>query len=513
MDRIVYGKYILSDASDTVNGLIKEGAVLVRGERIAEIGTFPELRKKYPQAELLGGTGDFVMPGIIDAHSHGRGISYVQKGIPYDYLENCLFDWVGVPNLPEDLDAQLMAVKHIRNGSTMLHMNKSVDLFDENVFDKAKTSIENYNKVGMRVAYSPGIKDVNALANDDEAFYETLPPKLQKAVRPMVFFDKAAAQDYYIDLFSEMREKLHQDMGNILLGPFWAHGCTDAFYEKIKIVSQKYGAVPMHIHTLQTPHQKAYGEQKYGKSLLAHMDELGIVDSNLVLGHAVYLNESDIACMAERHASITHHPSCNLIMRNGIAPVYEMVQKGVNVALGMDEKQINDDEDALHELRMIFYLHRMSGYELGETPALTPRQVLSMGTVNGAKIVGMEGRLGALRPGMLADLIVVDMKPIEEDPWISPDADVLNTFIHRVQGRYVKHVMINGDVVMRDRKFTHIDVEGLYREVKEYMDAAYRKEPSGLRKIMMEVKPYYLKWNAGKVKRSEEVFYRLNERR
>lgn len=122
------------------------------------------------------------------------------------------------------------------------------------------------------------------------------------------FLIKPRAQDYFVEAFREMRNSLHSDMTNIILGPTWAHGCTDAFYEKLRRLSEEYGGLPMHIHTLQTPYQREYGERKYGKSLLAHMKDCGIVDEHLVLGHAVYLTESDMELLGEAHASVTHHP-------------------------------------------------------------------------------------------------------------------------------------------------------------------------------------------------------------
>ena len=202
--KLIRGKYLFADITDEKDGILTDGAVLVEGEKIAEVGSYSDLKQRFSQAEELGGEKDLVMPGIIDAHTHGRGLSYIQKGIPFDYLENCIFSWMGAVDLPVDLNAQLMAVRHIRNGSTMMNMIDNLPLFDENVVDRAKTTVENYGKTGIRCAYAPGIKDVNALANDDEAFYETLPPHLQKTVHDMVFFDKTAAQDYFVE---EAKEK------------------------------------------------------------------------------------------------------------------------------------------------------------------------------------------------------------------------------------------------------------------------------------------------------------------
>lgn len=156
------------------------------------------------------------------------GLSYIQKGIPFDYLENCIFSWMGAVDLPVDLNAQLMAVRHIRNGSTMMNMIDNLPLFDENVVDRAKTTVENYGKTGIRCAYAPGIKDVNALANDDEAFYETLPPHLQKTVHDMVFFDKTAGPGLFCGSLSgnaeQFAQRYDQHHSRPHLGP-WLHRC------------------------------------------------------------------------------------------------------------------------------------------------------------------------------------------------------------------------------------------------------------------------------------------------
>ncbi len=513
MPLLMRGKYVLTDASDAEKGLLRDSAVYIEDNTIREIGGWAELRTRHGDAEVIGDGTDFVMPGIIDAHSHGRGVSYVQKGIPYDFLENCLYDWVGAVDLPPELNAKLTAVKHLRNGSTTINHIESVRLFDETARDRAEATLGAYREAGIRAAYAPGIKDVNALANDDEGFFRTLPPPLREFTEPLIFFDKKAAQDYFIALFSELRNTLHGGMSNILLGPTWAHGCTDEFYDRIRELSASFGGLPMHIHALQTPYQKEYGERKYGKSLLAHLDDLGIVDGNLVLGHAVYANESDIALMAAKGVSVTHHASCNLAMRNGIAPVYAMLEAGVNVALGLDEKQINDDEDALHELRMIFFLHRMSGYDLSGTPAISARQVLAMGTRSAARTLGLGDRLGTLEPGKLADLIAVDMRNIEAAPWLSPCADILHAFIHRANGRDVRHAVVDGEVVLRDRKPVKVDLDALYAEAAAYLDRAYDPEPSSFVRKMREVKGRYLEWNAGLVAGSREVFYKLNARK
>ena len=265
------------------------------------------------------------------------------------------------------------------------------------------------------------------------------------------------------------------------------------------------------MHCVQTPIQKAFSFRKYGKSAVAWLDELGLVDENLALGHAIWVTEDDIDRLATRRASITSHPSCNLGMRNGLAPIHEMHRRGVNVAMGLDDKTINDDEDAVMELRMLHKLHRVPSYDL-RTPALTAYDVLRMGTVNGARALGFGGQIGALAPGMKADMILVDLDRVLRDPWLTEDLPIAEAFVHRAMGEDVNTAIVGGRVVMQDRRLTTIDVDGLYREIRK----AARHIPPRQRRhaeMLQRLKPYYQAWyNAWLEPEDAQHFYVLNRR-
>ena len=251
------------------------------------------------------------------------------------------------------------------------------------------------------------------------------------------------------------------------------------------------GKLPIQTHTLQTPAQKAYGLKKYGKSVLAHFADIALVDEILVLGHAVFVTESDIELLAARHASTTHHASCNLAIRNGIAPVYPMLKAGVNVALGIDDKAINDDEDAVMELRLIHRLHRVSGFDLAHTPALNAFDVLAIGTTNAARVCGFGEEIGALKVGMKADAILVDLDEILEDPWASSNLNIAEMFIHRGRGSDVNTVIVGGKVVMEERRFLTIDVPQQYEEVRRQAAGSISPAQREFAENMARLRPYY----------------------
>jgi len=189
-----------------------------------------------------------------------------------------------------------------------------------------------------------------------------------------------------------------------------------------------------------------------------------------------------------------------------------MHRRGVNVAMGLDDKTINDDEDAIMELRMLHKLHRVPDYDL-RTPALDAYDVLSMGTLNGARAVGFGGQIGALKAGMKADMILVDLDRVLRDPWMTDELPIAEAFVHRAMGEDVNTAIVGGRVVMQDRRLTTLDVDALYREIRKAARAIgprQRRHAEALRKL----KPYVQDWyNAWLTPDAVTPFYVLNSRR
>jgi 5-methylthioadenosine/S-adenosylhomocysteine deaminase len=493
VDMIARGRYVITDARDGEGGVLTDGAILVRDGTIAEVGTYAAIRERHPAIDVVGDGTQLLMPGLIDAHSHGWGLSSIQQGVLYDFLENALVDWAYMRNIDPELSAALSAVRHLRNGCTTMHHNNWGESASR--AEIADRTIAGYRHAGIRLAFSPGIRDENILALDDQAFFDTLPTELREFARPMVEYDKVAAVDAYLELFDDLRSRHDSAETRIILGPSWAHGATDEFVCRVKAKADEVGGVPVHFHTLQTPVQKAYGLRQYGKSVIAHYEDLGVLGPDFVFGHAVFVSESDIELLAARRASVTHHASCNLAIRNGIAPVRALLEGGVNVALGMDDKAINDDEDPIMELRLIHRLHRMSSFDLCQ-PALTAFEVLQVGTTNAARACGFGGEIGALSAGMRADAVLVDLGGILDDPWSSPDLGIAEMLIHRGRGSDVNTVIVGGVVVMQDRQFRTIDVERLYADVRKQAERGISEESRRYADQLSALKPYYQSYYA-----------------
>lgn len=508
---IVRGKYVILDPSRGEEGIKKDWAVFIKGNSIAATGPWNEIRDKNPGEEVLGGDEELLMPGLIDAHTHGSGLSFVQRGVTYDFLENSLLDFESAMNIDPVSNSMLNAVRHIQNGCTTIHHNNWSMPSDEHELELCERKIEAFEETGIRLGFSLGIRNKNILAYDDKAFFQTLPKELQNRTRYLVDIDTEKAVDDFLYVFEKLFEKYNHGRIRILPGPNWVQGSTDDFLLRVKECADGHGKIPYHIHCLQTPVQKRFGTRSYNKSLVGHLDDLGLVDENLVLGHAVYVTKDDIELLGDRRSMVTHHPSCNLIMRNGIAPLYDMVKAGINVAMGIDEKGINDDEDPFMEMRMIYFLHRQTGLNLCTSGTFTACDVLTIATKNGSKPAGFQSEVGVLEKGKRADMILVDLNPILHNPWSLPECSIANLIVHRALGRNVNTSVIDGKVVMKNRKILTIDVDALYNQVCEQASRGASEDTAKYRELLYDVKPYYQKWYNGWMKDMELYpYYKMN---
>ncbi len=508
---LMRGAHLIADARLGPAGVIRDGAVAITRGVVAETGAFAALAARYPAARILGDGTQLLLPGLVDAHSHGRGLSPIQKGVPNDFLENALFDWAYMPVLPPELTAALCAWRHLRSGSTLLHHNGFDDDGREGA-RRAHAAIKAYHAAGIRLAFSPGVRDESKLVMGGEDFIASLPADIREPARSFVFFDKAAFADEYFRLFDELYDAYNDADTRILLAPSWAHGASEAFLRRVRETATTRGGVMIHMHLLQSPVQKAYGLRRYAKPTVFWLDNLGLVESNVAYGHAIHVTEPEIALMGRRRVSVTSHPSCNFHMRNGITPVMPMRAAGVNVAMGLDDKTINDDEDAVMELRMMHKLHRLHSFEL-TAPAMSAYDALEIATVNGARAAGFAGEVGALLPGMKGDAILVDLDRVARDPWIDPHFDVAEAFVERAMGADVATVVVGGRVVIDDHRPQTIDVKALYREVSDFCAKGLTREQRARADLLARIKPYaqawYGSWHQDMVDRP---FYRVNSR-
>src|SRR5260370_3411494 len=172
---IMRGAYVITDPRLGASGVIQAGEVVIADGTIRETGPFAAIAPKYTGTGVIGDGTKLLMPGLVDAHSHGRGLSPIQKGVRNDFLENALFDWAYMPVLPPELTAAICALRHLRSGCTLLHHNG----FDDDGVEgatRANIAIRTYLSTGIRLAFSPGVPDESKLSMAAEELIATRPP-------------------------------------------------------------------------------------------------------------------------------------------------------------------------------------------------------------------------------------------------------------------------------------------------------------------------------------------------
>lgn len=510
MALLVKGKYLLVNPKIGEKSLLTDAGVYIEDDKIIEVGGFKELRTKFPQAEILGNGEQLVMPGFVDAHSHGWGLTPFQSGSGYDFLEKWILETALNTNIDPYLNACYSAIKHIESGcTTMHHYHSTKD--PENIKDEIANTFKGYLKTGIRFAFSLGVKDQNRFTYDDSNFLLTLPDNIQKKIAAMVNYDRKTIMDEYFSLFDYLYTKYNNEGCKVFFGPMAPQWCSDEILMEIQEKSKKYDNARIHLHVLQTVLQREYGIRKYGKSLAQHLNDIGLMANNVTFGHAIWLSEEDIKTMAETGTSVSHHASCNLNMRNGIQPVNALKEAGVLVAIGLDDKGLNDDEDFIQEMRLIQKLHRISGHSF-DTPCLSGEEIIKMGTINSAKVTGFEGIIGTLEPGMKADLIMVNLDNVLQ-PWIDSRVSLTEAFIHRAKGNDVDTVIIDGKVIMKDRQIMTINKQELFTEIVRSASKGITSKQVGFGKLLNELKPFIFEFYKGWSGTNYDPYYIVNSKR
>ncbi len=480
--------------SDYETEALPDGAVALSGQTIQEVGRYRDIRNQYPNAEVLGGERFLVIPGLINGHSHGRGLTSFQRGTRDNTLETWILGTQQQKAVPVSDDVSLSAAKLLRSGVTTTMHNHIVrdPLQYEKEFEEA---IGAYAGAGMRVLFCPSIRNDNLLVyGDGRGFLESLPGPLREYLtRPSPaggFSDKI-----YVETISRLHEAHHGPLCRLGFGPLAPQWCTEALLLEVKKEAERLG-LPIHIHTLESVFQKIYGLRFLGRTLIESLNALGFLGEGTTLGHCVWPTESDIRLLARTGTGVTHQPCSNLRLRTGISPVAEMLEQGVCVGLGMDGTTINDNDDLIQEMKVCLLLQRLSSLE-PDSPCLSPRRIFQMATVNNAALLGYKGELGRIRPGYFADLVLLDYQEMCH-PYADPTHDPIDVLLCRGLGRHVHTVLAHGKVVVRQGELTTLDesavAERLAEAASKPMDEDEKVRADRLEELRGHVGRYYSPW-------------------
>jgi 5-methylthioadenosine/S-adenosylhomocysteine deaminase len=391
---------------------VVNGAVAVRGTKIVAAGTEDDIEENYRAMQTVGDKNFLMMPGLINTHTHAPMVYFrgMADDLPLkEWLENHIWPaeakWLG-PEFVRDA-TELACLEMVKAGVTAYN--------DMYFFGPA--SSEAVHKVGMRAVLGAGILDFPSVA--------------------------AKTTDEY---FSKAETFIKDFIGDALVTPCIAphapYTCGPEAYTRAVKLSEKYN-VPVHTHLSETQWEVDEIQRRYGKSPVEHLESLGVLNEKMIAAHCVWLTEKEIEILARRGVSVSHCLESNLKLASGISPVVKMLSAGVKVTFGTDGAASNNDLDVLREMSTAAKLHKAVS---GDPTSLNARMALLMATRWGAEALNMGDRLGRLRKGYLADIVMMNL----HKPHLTPLYDVYSHVVYSAKSSDVEHVMINGRLVVHE---------------------------------------------------------------
>jgi 5-methylthioadenosine/S-adenosylhomocysteine deaminase len=443
--------------------LIADGRVAAMGQNLAA----------PPNTEIIDATGKLVIPGLINAHTHSaemffRG-RYEKLPLELWLLYAYPFLRVGPPS-PRILylRSMLLAMESIQSGVTTI-----VDhFFDPPQHDLARLgeAVRAYEEIGIRATVSSAVMNIHPL--DALPFARQVVPK---DLQDLLDFGPPIATQTYIDYCSAAHRAFHGRKGRIsfMVAPSAPQRCTPDLMRACRDFAVSHG-IPYHSHVLETRMQAMTGRLHYGKSLIAYMNDLGLLGRGTTIAHGVWLEDADIDALGRAGGSVVHNVIANLKLGSGIAPVRRLMDAGVNVALGSDGASSNDTVRVFDAMRVAALIHSAPGRHHSEW--LSASEVLHMATINGARSAGLEQVTGSLEIGKAADLVILSLDSLS----FTPRNHLSHHLVYAENGSSIELVMIGGTTVYEHSGFTTINAADVLAEIREtapaFLDAHARDE-------------------------------------
>jgi 5-methylthioadenosine/S-adenosylhomocysteine deaminase len=454
---LVYGRSLLTGRLDEPE--IEGGGLIVDRGVIVAVGPTSELRRNHAPDNEIGGLDRIVLPGLVSPHQHGGGVTSVQLGCPDQPFERWMVRMLGVVPLDPYLDTLFHAVRFIECGITTTihsHYTRDPDRYEEEI----EAHLRAWAESGIRVAFAPCFLNRNQFVYEtNEEFVASLPAGLAAEAERLTQLGPDIGP--YLDLVADLRKRLQGSASaRVLLGPVAPQWCSIEALERMAAEGDPTAGVQMHL--LESPAQRRHLDAWLGESVVVWLDRLGFLSPAASFAHGVWLRPEEIELLADRGAHIVHNPSSNLRLGNGVAPVPELCEAGVSVALATDDMTLADDEDLLAEMRLARVLAQLRGFRL------TSADLLNMVSERGAVAAGFGGLAGVLAPGKRADVVLLDDGRLE-DPAVAENVSMLDLVVARGRGSDVRTVLIDGKVVLDEGKHTWIDRDALTAELRSVL--------------------------------------------
>ena len=411
------------------------GYVGIEGERIAFVSSNPDeakafLAKHKDDCTQIDASGKVVMPGLINTHTHVamallRGIS---DDVPLmEWLEQHIWPIEGKMGYQEVYDGARLGILEMLMGGTTTF----VDMYpyEEAIAEAAESA-------GIRAVVSPC---------------------------PMDF-----RMEHFENDWRQVKKRFSSSrLVTMWMGPHAVYTLSGEHLQRSISLSKELG-IGSHVHLAEAQTEQDNCMAQHGMSPTEYLEKEGLFSTKTLAAHCVVMSDHDIEILARHGVSVAHNPQSNMKLASGIAPVRKMLDAGINVAIGTDGASSNNDLDMWEEMRTASLLQKVATMDPCAIPAYT---ALQMATVNGAKAIGREGKLGVLAAGAFADILLVDI----EKAHLYPHTNLISELVYSTHASDVDTVIVNGKIVVKNRKCLSMNAAEVCATAQKQIDTLMSK--------------------------------------
>jgi 5-methylthioadenosine/S-adenosylhomocysteine deaminase len=425
--------------ADGARRILNPGSIAINGADIVAVDTPANIAARYQAADTIDATGKVVMPGLINTHTHAAMVMYRGLGNDLalmDWLQKYIFPAEAKTVSPEfvRIGTRLAALEMIQSGTTLY---ADMYYFEEEVA-RVTTAAGLRGVLGQTVIEFP-VPDARTPAD---------------ALKRAEAFAKEFARDELITPSIAPHAVYTLDAGTLR--------AASALARRLNI--------PIQIHLAETSAEIGMSQERHQQRPVAILDRLQFWAPITIAAHAVWIDPGEIALLKQRNVGVSNNPESNMKLASGTAPVVGYRRAGVNVGLGTDGAASNNDLDMFEAMRQAAFQQKLVTMD---PTAISAPEALEMATIGGARVVGQQARIGSLEPGKRADLIVVGMSRARQTPLFDPVSQI----VYASRGDDVETTIVNGRILMRDRKVLTLDEAGVLREARAAADRVRKAVP------------------------------------
>ncbi len=425
-DLVLTGAYLLT--MDREGTVLEDGGLAIAGETIIEIGPSADLLDNHPEALVIGEPHGLIMPGLINVHTHAAMALF--RGLADDLP---LMQWLTEHIFPREatLTGELVYQGSLLSICEMIKSG-TTSFCDMYLFaaDVARAAEE----AGMRAWIG-------------EVLYDFPSPNYGPLENGFA---------YTRDLLARYRD---HPLVTVTVDPHAVYTCSPDLLVRLGTLARDEGALYV-IHLAENDEEIRTCLERHGRRPVEHLEALGLLGPQVVADHCVRLTDKEIALLAQRGVKVAHCPESNLKLASGIAPVPRMLDAGIVVGLGTDGSASNNDVDLFGEMSTAAKIHKAVSLD---PTVMDAAATLHAATLGGAAALGADSRIGSLEVGKRADCIVLNL----DQPHLTPMYHPVSHLVYAARGSDVLHSVINGRVVMRDRRLQTLDEAAILSRIGE----------------------------------------------